>query len=107
MLWHHLLPESTVKHRKRSSPMYPVKIQHAGKSLWLFPNHDHAETARVQLARGALERFEVQAHPSGLGHWIKDKETGRFFDSQGMFDEPAATLSAEPSSPPAPSAPSP
>lgn len=66
--------------------MYKVRIEdrELGKTMYLFPKEADAKQQAVLLGRGHLERFEVRQHSSELGWFIKDKESGRIFDAQGL-----------------------
>ena len=66
--------------------MYSVRVedQETKKTLYLFPDQSVATRDSVLLACGHLDRFEVQQHSTGLGWVIKDKESGRIFDAQGL-----------------------
>lgn len=55
-----------------------------GKVLYLHTAKSDAEELARQLGRGHLERFQSVEHSSGLGWFVKDKESGRVFDAQGL-----------------------
>lgn len=60
-----------------------VRTDWKGTSLRLFAEEAQARKMAAILARGALQRYEVQHHESGLGWIIFDREGNRFVDAAG------------------------
>ncbi len=58
--------------------------QQLNRVLYLHSEKSDAESLAVLLGRGHLERFQVIEHSSELGWFVKDKESGRIFDAQGL-----------------------
>lgn len=55
-----------------------------GKVLYLYVSQAEAEQHAVLLGRGHLERFKAEMHESELGWYVKDRESGRIIDAQGL-----------------------
>lgn len=56
----------------------------SGKTFYLHSEKSDAEALAIQLGHGHLERFTVIEHSSQLGWFVKDKESGRVYDAQGL-----------------------
>lgn len=76
--------------------MNTVRVEENGKVLRLYPSRLAAEGGAVILAKGALQRFEPVIHPSMTGWLIRDNETQREFDADGLVTVERGTMSNVP-----------
>lgn len=59
-----------------------IKDENSGENVYLFSS---AEEALKGVAAHKRSFYEVVAHSSELGFYLKEKTTGKKFDSQGKI----------------------
>lgn len=62
-----------------------IRDESSGKTMYLYPTQAEADALAIQLGRGHLERFKAVEHASGNGWFVKDRESGRLYDAQGVI----------------------